>query len=61
MRFKAKTYLFAFQILTVILLSVSCKGKIDEDSAGAYPSVYSIKLDKDVSEYNELKKFGFLI
>ncbi|SFT55654.1 hypothetical protein SAMN04489724_1317 [Algoriphagus locisalis] len=57
MRPKAHSYSYALKVVTVVLLCVSCKKNIEKEVSVTHEGAYTIKLDKDVSEYAEIKKF----
>ncbi|MCE7057506.1 6-bladed beta-propeller [Algoriphagus sp. AGSA1] len=55
-----KVHSFSLKVITVVLLSVSCKGKVEKDVSETYEGAYTIKLDRDVSEYSEISKVEVL-
>ena len=59
---KSKTYsiLSSRIIIAAFFLFLSCKANIDEESSTTSEGAFTVKLDKDVSEYPEIKKVEIL-
>ncbi|WP_439489997.1 6-bladed beta-propeller [Algoriphagus sp.] len=57
MRMIDRSFYFVLKVATVLLLSVGCKGNVEKEESETFEGVYTIKLNKDISEYSEISKF----